>query len=170
MTQTTRNTNSSACPEGLAAPCGQFAGGVHYFPARIYFEDTDLSGLVYHANYLRYMERARSDMLRVSGIDQRAAQEDGTGVYAVADIAITYRRPAKLDDEIIVMSRVEAVGAATCTITQHVMRGSEILTEARVTAAFLTPQGRPRRQPRAWTDIFARLLEPKSPEEDRKLT
>ena len=136
---------------------GIFAAGVHYFPLRIYFEDTDLSGLVYHANYLRYMERARSDMLRLAGIDQRAHQERGAGVYAVAKLAIAYRRPARLDDDLVVRSRVAAIGAATCTIHQAIWRGAETLTEGDVTAAWLSPAGRPQRQPKAWTDIFTRL-------------
>lgn len=138
---------------------GIFSGGVHYFPVRVYFEDTDVSGLVYHANYLRYMERARSDMLRVAGIDQRGNLEGGEGVYAVADLNIAYRRPARLDDDLIVKSHVTAIGAATCTIHQTVMRDDEILTDGQVTAAFLTPQGRPRRQPKPWIAIFTRLAQ-----------
>ncbi len=137
---------------------GRFLAAVHHFPLRIYFEDTDLSGLVYHANYLRYMERARSDMLRIAGIDQRARHADGTGVYAVTDLQIRYRRPARLDDDLIVVSRVKDVGAATCAIHQSVMRQAEQLTDAVVSVAWLTPQGRPQRQPKAWTDIFTRLL------------
>jgi acyl-CoA thioester hydrolase len=137
---------------------GAFDGPLHRFPVRVYFEDTDLSGVVYHANYLRYMERARSDMLGCVGIDQRAAFESGEGVYAVADLAIKYRRPARLDDALTVVSQVEAVGAATATIHQAVMRGSEILTEATVTAAFLTRAGRPRRQPKPWVEAFQKLV------------
>jgi acyl-CoA thioester hydrolase len=140
---------------------GCFIAAVHYFPLRVYFEDTDLSGLVYHANYLRYMERARSDMLRLAGIDQRENHEGGAGVYAVADVAIAYKRPARLDDDLIVRSHVTAVGAATCAIHQSVMRGDEILTEADVTAAWLTPQGRPQRQPRPWIAIFTSLAQGK---------
>ncbi len=136
---------------------GVFVGTEHRFAIRVYFEDTDLSGVVYHANYLRFMERARSDMLRVAGIDQRAAVDGGEGVYAVADIAIKYRAPARLDDALLVVSHVTEVRAATCVIHQRVMRGQQILTEASVTAAFLTPEGRPRRQPRAWVDTFERL-------------
>ena len=138
---------------------GRFIAAVHHFPLRIYFEDTDLSGLVYHANYLRYMERARSDMLRLAGIDQRAAHEAGTGVYAVTDLQIRYRRPARLDDDLMVVSRVAQVSAATCTIHQSVMRGDEQLTDASICVAWLTPQGRPQRQPKAWTDIFSRLCQ-----------
>jgi acyl-CoA thioester hydrolase len=154
-------------PEGLpvdrpVAASGRFIGALHYFPLRVYFEDTDLSGLVYHANYLRYMERARSDMLRVAGIDQRGNLEAGEGVYAVADLSIAYRRPARLDDMLMVVSRVTAVGAATCSIHQRVMRGDEIMTQADVTAAYLTPQGRPKRQPRPWIDLFTRLSQASS--------
>lgn len=141
------------------AASGRFIGASHYFPLRVYFEDTDLSGLVYHANYLRYMERARSDMLRVAGIDQRDNLATGKGVYAVADIHIAYRLPARLEDDLMVVSKVIAVGGATCTIHQTVMRGDEILTQADVTAAYLTPQGRPQRQPRSWIDLFTRLVQ-----------
>ncbi|GGE87824.1 YbgC/FadM family acyl-CoA thioesterase [Sphingomonas prati] len=138
---------------------GGFVGAEHRFALRVYFEDTDLTGVVYHANYLRYMERARSDMLRAAGIDQRAAHDDGTGAYAIADLAIRYLRPARLDDALQVVSRVVRSGAATCVIHQTVMHGDEVLATAEVTAAFLAPGGRPRRQPRAWTEIFERLTE-----------
>ena len=137
---------------------GRFAGTQHRFPLRVYFEDTDVAGIVYYANYLRFMERARSDMLRLVGIDQRAVLEGGEGVYAVADLAIRYRRPAKLDDALVVVSSVRAVRAASCVIHQEVRRGDEILTEADVTAAFLSPDGRPRRQPRRWVERFESLV------------
>ncbi|GGB19798.1 tol-pal system-associated acyl-CoA thioesterase [Sphingomonas metalli] len=138
-------------------PQGRFAGSEHRFPLRVYFEDTDLSGVVYHANYLRYMERARSDMLRLAGIDQRAVHEDGGGAYAIADLSIRYRAPARLDDALLVVSRVMTVKAASVVIHQTVRRGALVLTEAQVTAALVAPDGRPRRQPRAWTDIYSQL-------------
>ena len=138
---------------------GRFDGTRHIFPVRVYFEDTDLSGIVYHANYLRYMERARSDMLRSVGIDQRAQHDAGEGVYAVSDLHIRYRAPARLDDDLIVESRVIQVGAATATIQQRVMRDTEVLTEATVTAAWLTTAGRPQRQPKAWVAAFTALIE-----------
>jgi acyl-CoA thioester hydrolase len=136
---------------------GAFVGKTHRFALRVYFEDTDTAGIVYYANYLRFMERARSDMLRAVGINQRTALESGEGVYAVAEAHIKYRAPARLDDALVIVSRVLEVRAATCVIHQRVMRGDEILTDARVTAAFLTREGRPKRQPRAWVDIFERL-------------
>lgn len=137
---------------------GRFVGKAHHFALRVYFEDTDLSGLVYHANYLRYMERARSDMLRCVGIDQRKTFENGTGVYAVSELNIRYRRPARLDDALVVVSTVEEIRAATCRIHQRVMRGDEILTEGTVVAAFLSPEGRPKRQPAPWVEAFTQLL------------
>ena len=136
---------------------GGFVGKAHHFALRVYFEDTDVAGIVYYANYLRFMERARSDMLRALGVDQRAALESGEGVYAVAEVQIRYRAPAKLDDELVVVSRVREVRAASCLIHQRVMRGAEILTDASVTAAFLSPEGRPKRQPREWVEKFKRL-------------
>ena len=138
---------------------GAFVDGVHYFPARVYFEDTDAGGVVYHANYLRYMERARSDMLRLVGIDQRGTLDSGEGVYAVADVTLSYRRPARLDDDLIVRSAVTDVGAATASIHQTVMRDAEILTEGTVKVAFLSPQGRPKRQPKPWVALFNRLVQ-----------
>ena len=142
----------------FAAPHDGSKGLIHLFPVRIYYEDTDLSGIVYHANYLRYMERARSDMLRIAGIDQRAASENGEGHYAVADLQIKYRSPAKLDDELIVISAVEEVRAASCTIRQIIRRDDMILTEGQITAAFITLEGRPRRQPADWVARFQSIL------------
>ena len=137
---------------------GAFVGAEHHYRARVYFEDTDLSGIVYHANYLRYMERARSDMLRLAGIDQRAAMEAGDGAWAVTDLAIKDRRPAKLDDDLLVVSTVEAVRGASVMIAQRILRGAETLTDGRVTAAFLSPDGRPRRQPAGWADRFTAIM------------
>jgi len=137
---------------------GAFVGAAHHYRARVYFEDTDLSGIVYHANYLRYMERARSDMLRLTGIDQRAAMEGGEGAWAVTDLTIKYRSPAKLDDDLLVVSTVEAVRGASVIIAQRILRGQDTLTEGRVTAAFLSPEGRPRRQPAGWADRFTAIM------------
>ena len=137
---------------------GRFDGTTHRFPLRVYFEDTDLSGVVYHANYLRYMERARSDMLRMAGVDQRAALETGEGAYAVVSLAIRYAAPARLDDALIVETKVTEVRAASVSIHQRVMREAILLAEADVVAALVAPTGRPRRQPAAWIERFNSLL------------
>ena len=136
---------------------GGFVGPEHRFALTVYFEDTDTAGIVYYVNYLKYMERARSDMLRCVGIDQRAALEADVGVYAVADVAIRYLRSAKLGDDLQVVSTVETVRAASVLIHQQVMRRADLLTDARVTAAFLTPDGRPTRQPRDWVERFCAI-------------
>jgi acyl-CoA thioester hydrolase len=139
---------------------GRIVGTTHRFALRVYFEDTDLSGIVYHANYLRYMERARSDMLRLVGIDQRAHQEAGGGAYAVTAMHIRYRAPARLDDALVVVTELRTVRAASVDIHQRVMRGAQILTEADVTAALVAASGRPARQPKQWIAAFARVMGP----------
>ena len=133
---------------------------------RVYFEDTDFSGVVYHANYLRYFERARSDMLRVAGIDQAAAHAAGTGVYAVAAMDLKFRAPARFDDALLIRSRVTGVRGASCDIGQRAFQGKRLLCEAKVTAAFLSPLGRPARQPKDWLAIFKSLMPGADPLED----
>jgi acyl-CoA thioester hydrolase len=137
---------------------GHFENLEHRFVLRVYFEDTDLTGMVYHANYLRFMERARSDMLLAAGIDQRAVQEAGEGAYAIHGLAIKYRAPARLGDELAVVSRLVRLRSASVDIHQRVMRGVTILTEADVEAAFVAPSGRPRRQPAEWVAAFEPLV------------
>lgn len=136
---------------------GRFDGTVHRFAVRVYFEDTDLSGMVYHANYLRWFERARSDMLRLLGIDQRAAQEAGEGAYAVAELTIRYLAPARLDDTVLIESRAEELRAASCRMHQRALRGDTLLSEARLRVGFVGPTGRPRKQPDAWRAAFASI-------------
>ena len=126
---------------------GGFVGPEHHFALTVYFEDTDTAGIVYYANYLKFMERARSDMIRAAG----------GGAYAVADVAIRYLKPARLGDDLVVVSTVDRVRAVSVLIHQRVMRGSELLTDARVTAAFLTADGRPQRQPKEWVERFKAL-------------
>jgi acyl-CoA thioester hydrolase len=142
----------------LSPPSGRFDGPLHLFPVRIYFEDTDLSGVVYHANYLRYMERARSDMLRLAGIDQRAAQEAGEGAWAITDLALKYHQPARLDDVLTVASHMVAVRGASVRIAQTIRRDDTILTNGEVTAAFVSPAGRARRQPDGWAERFTAIM------------
>jgi len=141
---------------------GRFDGPRHYFAVRVYYEDTDLSGIVYHANYLRWFERARSDMLRLLGIDQRAAKDTGEGVYSVADMAIRFRSPARLDDAVVIESSALELGAASVRLLQRAFRGDELLAEAEVRVGFIDPSGRPKRQPAAWREAFSSVLLPES--------
>ena len=138
---------------------GRIAAGRHLLPLRVYFEDTDLSGVVYHANYLRFMERARTEMLRCVGIVQTEVMASGTGYYAVHKAEITYHRPARLDDELQVVTRVLQVRAAVTVLEQNVWRSETLLCEGVVTAAFLGMDGRPRRQSKLWGDRFTTLMQ-----------
>ena len=133
---------------------GGFVGREHRFALTVYFEDTDTAGIVYYANYLKFMERARSDMLRAAEIDQKAELDSSGSAYAVAQVAIKYRKPAYLGEDLVVVSTIEAVRSASVTIHQRVMRGSEEIADATVTAAFLTSDQRPQRQPRHWVERF----------------
>ena len=133
---------------------GGFIGSEHHFALTVYFEDTDAYGIVYYANYLKFMERARSDFIRAVGVDQAAELRTSGSAYAVVEVDIKYRRPAKLSDDLLVVSSVEQVRASSVDIHQRVMRGPELLTDARVTAAFLDGSGRPRRQPADWVEKF----------------
>lgn len=140
-------------------PGGVFDGSRHLYAVRVYYEDTDLSGITYHANYLRWFERARSDLLRMLDIDQRAAIEAGEGAYAVSEINLKYLRPAKLDDDVVIETTCTELGAASCRMHQRAMRGDELLSEATLRVGFITPDGRPRRQPAEWRKAFTDFME-----------
>jgi len=139
-------------------PSGVIDGGIHRLPARVYFEDTDTAGIMYHAKYLHFMERGRTEFLRVAGIDHGAAVRAGEGAYAVTEMQIKWLRPAKLDDVLTIETHLLSVRAAACRIAQRITRAGEPLMDATLTAAFLDPAGRPRRQPRDWMARFNELL------------
>jgi len=134
---------------------GVIDGDVHRYALRVFYEDTDAGGIVYHANYLRWFERARSDLLDLLGIDQASALAAGEGAYTVAEASLRYLAPARLSDTIHIETRAETVGRASCTLRQRAWRGDTQLTEARVRVGFVGPDGRPRRQPEAWQRAFA---------------
>lgn len=145
-------------------PSGRFDGNEHLYAVRVYFEDTDLSGVVYHANYLRWFERARSDFVRLLGIDQRAANEAGEGAFAVADLSIRYAAPARLDDGVVIETRCTELGAASCRMHQKAVREDGLLlAEATFRVGFVSPQGRPRRMPDGWRAAFAPILSEGNP-------
>jgi len=144
-------------------PGGCLDGPRHLYAVRVYYEDTDLSGVTYHANYLRWFERARSDLLRVLGIDQRAAYEAGEGAWAVADINLRYLRPAKLDDDVLIETRCTELRAASSVMLQRAFRGpsegGDLLCEATLRVGFLDHNGRPRRMPEDWRTAFRTFKE-----------
>ncbi|MCL5778507.1 tol-pal system-associated acyl-CoA thioesterase [Limibaculum sp. FT325] len=120
---------------------------MHEMDIRVYYEDTDLAGVVYYANYLRFIERGRTEALRAAGIDQGRLKAEEGAVFVVRRIEADYLLPARFDDLLNVLTRVEALTGATVVMAQEVLRGPEILFRARVTIACMGTEGRPRRLP-----------------------
>ncbi len=120
----------------------------HRFDLRVYYEDTDLAGIVYYANYLKFIERARSEWVRAHGIDQRALREAGQ-VFAVRRIEADYLAPARFDDMLCVETALRSARPARAVLGQVVRRGSERLFAAVVTVVCLDAAGRPVRLPAA---------------------
>ncbi|WP_296765596.1 tol-pal system-associated acyl-CoA thioesterase [Sediminimonas sp.] len=118
----------------------------HRLPIRVYYEDTDMAGIVYYANYLRYIERARSDWVRGMGVDQKQMKDEGV-VFAVRRVEADYLAPARLDDELIVETEVAQTTAARMVMDQKVWRGSDLLFQAMVTVVAITDAGQPTRLP-----------------------
>ncbi|HVX99796.1 MAG TPA: tol-pal system-associated acyl-CoA thioesterase [Pseudorhodoplanes sp.] len=122
---------------------GELRNGRHTLRVRVYYEDTDFTGIVYHANYLRYMERGRTNYLRLIGADQRAlfeqAQAEAPGfAFVVRSMAIEFLKPARMDDVLHILTEPREVKGASITLHQEVRRGEELLIEARVRVAFIS--------------------------------
>ncbi|MFO1164918.1 MAG: tol-pal system-associated acyl-CoA thioesterase [Paracoccus sp. (in: a-proteobacteria)] len=126
---------------------------MHSFPVRVYYEDTDLAGIVYYANYLKFIERGRSEWLREVGVDQRVLKQQGL-VFAVRRVEADYLSPARFDDQLVVESSLHAQTPARIVIDQRVLREGAALFVARVTVVCLGEGGRPLRIP---ADVAARL-------------
>jgi len=119
----------------------------HIFPVHVYYEDTDLAGIVYYANYLKYIERARTEWVRELGVDQAALKADEGLVFAVRRVEADYLSPAKFDDDLTVETRLKALTGARIVVEQAVKRGQEVLFEALVTIVTLSSTGHPARLP-----------------------
>ncbi|MBM3550917.1 MAG: tol-pal system-associated acyl-CoA thioesterase [Alphaproteobacteria bacterium] len=133
----------------------------HRTTIRVYYEDTDFSGLVYHASYLRFMERARTEMLRALGLDQRALLDGAAGApifFVVRSMDIDFRRPATMDDELTVETEALRLGGASLSLEQRVLRQEELLVSAKVTVVCVEA-GRARRFPPDVRAKFERLLQ-----------
>lgn len=118
-------------------PVSQSAPETFSFPVRVYYEDTDTAGIVYYAGYLRFLERGRTEWLRALGVEQlRLAQEAGLA-FAVRSLSIEYLKPARLDDQLAVLTELTLLGRAQVTLRQRIERGGETLVEASVRIACL---------------------------------
>jgi len=131
----------------VSALSGRVESGTHRLPIRVYYEDTDAVGIVYYANYLKFAERARTEMLRLAGINQSEMAKRYGMAFAVRDCAIDFRAPARLDDLIEVRSRFTELVGATVSVVQAIWRDAEELVRLDVRVACLRENGRPTRIP-----------------------
>jgi acyl-CoA thioester hydrolase len=126
---------------------GALQGEVHRFPIRIYYEDTDAAGIVYYANYLKFIERARTEMMRLYGVEHERARQSGGTAFIVRRCEIEYVAPARLDDELVVETRIKELGGASILLGQDVLRDAATLVRATVLVACIGAHGRPVRLP-----------------------
>lgn len=136
---------------GMLIPSG------HRLTVRVYFADTDFSGVVYHARYLEFLERGRSDYLRLSGVHHTELLDGKHGeriVWVLRRMEIDFRIPARIDDILTVETRTERISGARIFMAQQIWRNEELLVEAKVEAAIIGEIGRPKRFPREWIERF----------------
>lgn len=129
----------------------------HVTEVRVYYEDTDFSGAVYHANYLKFCERARSDFLRLLGVHHHELAADGSG-FVVRRMLCDFLRPARIDDLLTVETRFREASGARMSLAQSIRRGKETLFTAEVMVAIVDRSGRPRRLPRILAATLSRLV------------
>lgn len=141
----------------LISLAGELTGTGHRLIQRVYYEDTDFSGVVYHARYLHFMERARTDYLRLLGVEQAslAIEGDSEGlVFVVHRMEIDFKAPARMDDVLTIETTTEKAGGAKMVLQQVIRRGDALLIAAKVIIAVINGQGRPRRLPEALAAKF----------------
>lgn len=150
----TDNVDQDLLAAGLSGALTPFG---HRLMARVYYADTDFSGVVYHARYLEFFERGRSDFLRLAGVHHTELADGKHGekiVWVVRRMEIDFRASAKIDDILTIETRTQDISGARITMAQQLKRGDEVLVEAKVEAAIIGENGRPRRFPRDWIEAF----------------
>ena len=138
-------------PDSWPGLAGRISNGVHVLPIRVYYEDTDFSGAVYHANYLKFCERARSDCLRLSGVHHHRLEDRS---FVVRRMVCDFLKPARIDDVLEVETRFVTAAGARLELSQRVVRRNETLFRTDVTVALVDGQGRPKRLPQAMADLL----------------
>jgi acyl-CoA thioester hydrolase len=134
---------------------GYFEGRKHYYPVRVFYEDTDFTNVVYYANYLRFFERARSSFFRLAGVGHAELLEKEVPVgFAIRKIEVDYIKPARIDDALLVMTSYDKYKGARLWVTQEITRGDDLLVTAKSEAACIDFNGRPRRPSK---DIYQKL-------------
>lgn len=145
---------SAALSAGLSGALTDFG---HRLMARVYYADTDFSGVVYHARYLEFLERGRSDYLRLAGVHHTELAEGKHGeriVWVVRRMEIDFRSPARMDDILTIDTRTDDISGARIFMGQQLKRGDDVLVEAKVEAAIIGELGRPKRFPKEWIAAF----------------
>src|SRR5215469_4054879 len=138
---------------------GHFDGKTHILPIRVYYEDTDLSGVVYHANYLRYMERARTEFFRLAGVERMAELEaEDPTAWTIREVKVSYLRPARVDDALTVRTRLAGLSGVRIGAVQKIYAGEILLVDGRVEACIVTLNGQPRRLPQQLRDLLTPFL------------
>jgi acyl-CoA thioester hydrolase len=130
---------------------GRFEAGAHLLPVRVYYEDTDFTGMVYHANYLRFFERGRSDFLRLAGVDHVALAAADTAI-TLTEIDVKFRKPARIDDAMVVETVFAKLDGARFVFAQRLRREGQIVAEAQATACCISMTGKPKRPPALLVD------------------
>jgi acyl-CoA thioester hydrolase len=143
---------------------GWFEGREHLLPVRVYYEDTDFTGVVYHANHARYLERGRSDFLRLAGISHTdLLAHDEPTAFVVTRLAIDFRAAARIDDALLVRTTYDAVRGPRLFISQRIVRGETVICEAEVQAACISLDGRARRPPKGMVETLTPWFTPAAP-------
>ena len=146
-------------PALLGGISGKIIDTGHILKARVYFADTDFTGVVYHARYLEFFERGRSDFLRLVGVHHTELADGKHGetlAWVVRRMEIDFRQPARVDEIVTVITRIEKISGARIHMHQQLMRDSTLLVEAKVEAAIIGAGGKPRRFPQEWAAAFLR--------------
>ena len=136
---------------------GWLEGREHLLPVRIYYEDTDFTGVVYHANYLRYFERGRSDFFRMVGVSHTELAAQDTA-FTITRMEVDYRRAARVDDALLVRTTYDSVKGPRLFISQRITRGDDLIAEAQVHAACIDMRGRAKRPPSALVQALQPVL------------
>lgn len=146
-------------PDRDRPPLGYFDGRKHHFPIRVFYEDTDFSGVVYYANYLRFLERARSSFFRLAGIGHaELLDRDPALAFVIRKINLDYRNSAKIDDVLSVVTTYDVFKGARLMVTQWIERDGQVILTADSEAACIDLTGRPRRAPKDMIDKLTPFL------------
>jgi acyl-CoA thioester hydrolase len=143
---------------------GRIEGETHILPVRVYFEDTDCGGVVYHSNYLKFCERGRSDFIRLLGIDATSLADPEQGepaIFIVRRVEIDFLKPGRMDDVLEVVTTCAEIGNASLILDQQVRRGDQLLAKAKVTVVLVSSSGKPQRLGQLVRDALQRFVNPK---------